>query len=476
MDKDRKQDILHSTLLYTFRQSTSSTMKFPLLLTAVASLTSAALSPLRRHDTRSTPKQRNPAPMASTLDGFWFDVQVQIDDQSFYLLVDTGSSDTWVAKTGYRCISKLNDTELPQDECGWAPTFDEPEGFEYIQNQTFGVKYGTGISVGKMASANVTLAGITVPGQKVGIVESSTDQGDGLNSGILGLGYPNLTSAHHGLDNANDTVSLLTNRAVYDPVFVTMYKKGLVDASWYSVAIERPRKNAMTSPGGWLGLGELPAISHSSDWAVAAVEITEGIPDEYYDDGKPVITLMTLTVDSVTWGRGNTVKASLKTNTTKFQAVVDTGNPTNQLPAALATDINGAFTPPGQWCEDLGVYVVDCNATAPQVGVAIDGRTFWHQAEDLVREDATSGICYSTVSTAAEEDDISLNFLGDAFLRNVVAVFDLGKDEMRFAAREEAVTQPTPTATTSGAFVFGLGGLWKLVVVLCMSTQFMSFV
>ncbi|KAH6900049.1 aspartic peptidase domain-containing protein [Thelonectria olida] len=445
-----------------------------LLAAAAASSTSASLSPLRRHDTRANSHHRNPAPITSTLDAFWFDVEVQIDGQSFFLLVDTGSSDTWVAKTGYRCISSLNHTELPQGDCGWSPTFDEPDGFEYIQNQTFGVKYGTGIAIGKVAVANVTLAGVTVAGQTVGIVDSTNDKADGLNSGILGLGYPALTSAHYGLNNSNSTEALLTNRAVYDPLFANMYKKDLVDSSWYSIALERPQKNLTTSPGGWLGLGELPPVSHSNDWAVAGVEITEAIPVEFYPQGKPEITLMTLSVDSVTWGKSKAPKASLKTNSTKFQAVVDTGNPLNELPTEVAAEINTAFDPPAQFSEDLGVYVVDCNATAPQVGVTIDKHTFWHEAVDLIREDASTGLCYSAITPAAEDLGISLSFLGDAFLRNVVSVFDMGKDEMRFAARtEETADQPTPTSITSGASVLGRHGIWQLGVALGLLSQLM---
>lgn len=78
----------------------------------------------------------------------------------------------------------------------------------------------------------------------------------------MGLGFPNLTSAHHGSELDNTT--LLLNRAVYDPVFVGMYKQGLVEP-WYGVAIERPVENATTGLGGWFGLGELRPVSHSND-------------------------------------------------------------------------------------------------------------------------------------------------------------------------------------------------------------------
>lgn len=48
-----------------------------------------------------------------------------------------------------------------------------------------------------------------------------------------------------------------------------------------------------------------------------------------------------------------------------------------------------------------------------------------------------SGLYYSSVAPTGAEGDLALNFIGDAFLRNVVSVFDFGKEEIRFAARTD---------------------------------------
>jgi hypothetical protein len=66
---------------------------------------------------------------------------------------------------------------------------------------------------------------------------------------------------------------------------------------------------------------------------------------------------------------------------------------------------------------------------------------------------------------------ISLAFLGDAFLKNVVAVFDFGKNEMRFAARNDSGTPTSnnPSATNAGNnCVGGLGGLATVVALAMM--------
>jgi hypothetical protein len=391
----------------------------------------------------------NPAGLTSTLNAFWFDVDVQIGNQTFTLLVDTGSSDTWVVEPNYLCIDAKTNTALPQGDCIWDPPYVKTDTFRPVSNQTFGVQYGTGIALGTVGHETVSLGGISVANQTIGVVSRTTDKGDGLSSGILGLGFPGLTSAHHGAEMKNDSVSLLTNRAIYNPLFVNMYKQGSVE-SWYSLALERPpNKTVSTAPGGWLGLGQLPPVSHSDKWAAAPIEVTRAIPDFYYQ-GKPDITLMTLTVDGVAWGTAS--------NSTKFQAVVDSGNNMNMLPREIAEPVNAAFKPAAKFSADLGIYLVDCAAEAPPFNITIGGTSFPVAAADMISRDISSGACYSTVSRPAEGSGVDLNFVGDAFLRNVVAVFDFGKTEMRFAARTQTNNgDAKPTPGSSGASLHGVG-------------------
>ncbi|KAF2124248.1 acid protease [Dothidotthia symphoricarpi CBS 119687] len=394
-----------------------------LLLLASTSYVSGTILPLGRR------QQSYSKPLISTENGIIFGIEVLINNQPFYLIPDTGSSDLWVPVADFQCVEPVSGNEVPQKKCYFGGTYHVPASTEYVANQTFGVQYGTGIAVGKVGFADITLNGITIEHQQIGLVDRTNDTGDGLGSGVLGLGFPPLTSAHPGTELDNST--LLINRAVYDPVFVGMYKKGLVEP-WYSFAIERLLENVTSGPGGWLGLGELPPVAHSDDWATKPIEVTKDLPDEL-TGGEREITLMTLTIDGVTWNSASS--NSSITNSTKFQAVVDTGNHMNLLPAAIAEAINGAFNPVGVFDEESGVYVVDCDAKTPELGIILDGHTFWHQRpEDLIYHDA-SGFCYSSVASTGVGDGLALNFLGDAFLRNVVSVFDFGKEEMRFAAR-----------------------------------------
>jgi hypothetical protein len=427
----------------------SSTMKLTVILSFFigASHVYSTVLPLNRRT------NANPKPIIYTKNGITFEVEVEINNQTFYLVPDTGSSDLWVPVSGFQCVDPLSGNEITQEECNFGGTYQVSNTTEYVANQTFGAKYGTGIALGRVAYADVTLNGIQIQHQKIGLVDRTNDIGDGLGSGTLGLGFPPLTSAHPGTELDNST--LLLNRAVYDPVFVAMYKKKLVEP-WYSFAIERPSKSATNGPGGWLGLGQLPPVTHSNDWAIKQIEVTEKLPEEL-TGGAHLISLMTLTVDGITYG--NASGNSSITNSTKFQAVVDTGNHMNLFPYAVAEAINNAFDPPGVFDESSHLYIVNCNASTPKLGVVLDGRTFWHQRpEDLIYHDA-SGSCYSSVAPTAESDGIVLNFLGDAFLRNVVSVYDFEKEQMRFAARVDNYTGSTLPFTGSAAQI-GVSRWW----------------
>lgn len=395
---------------------------------------SGIILPLRRRATSN--------PTRLTAYGTFFDTEVTIGKQKFQLLVDTGSSDIWVVQTGYQCLDGTNFTKLPQAACSWNTTYDVSSTFEQIANETLGIQYGAGVAFGKVGKEDVTVGGITVRGQTIGVANEVTIPGDGIDSGILGLGYPPLTSAHPGTTTPNVTM-LLLNKVPYDPVVVSMSKQGSIE-SYFSLAIDRLAPNTTTGPGGYLGLGALPPVNHSSNFATAPVEITEGIP-LLFTNGNREITEWTLSVDGVTWGHGD--NSSHSTYSTRFQAVVDSGNYMNQLPVEIADAVHKAYDPPAKFDSRTGQYAIQCNATPPSLGITIGGQIFHHRPEDLVLQ-FPNGSCVSTVlPPASGNGGLTLSFLGDVFLRNVVSVFDFGKNEMRFAARIDVESGNSSGAT-----------------------------
>ena len=81
--------------------------------------------------------------------------------------------------------------------------------------------------------------------------------------------------------------------------------------------------------------------------------------------------------------------------------------------------------------------VTACNATIPTFGIGIGGQTFEIAPTDLFPIAREGDICATAVTRGFDvpesEYPDGLFVLGANFLRNVVAVFDVGKQEMRFA-------------------------------------------
>lgn len=78
-------------------------------LLTLASTTLATTLPL----TRRTPTSSTVPPLKATKYGTVFDVPVTIGNQTFQLLVDTGSSDTYVAQTGFTYIDEDTNFTIP---------------------------------------------------------------------------------------------------------------------------------------------------------------------------------------------------------------------------------------------------------------------------------------------------------------------------------------------------------------------------
>ncbi|XHG09030.1 hypothetical protein AWENTII_012110 [Aspergillus wentii] len=213
------------------------------------------------------------------------------------------------------------------------------------------------------------------------------------------------------------------DRIVYNPLFTNMYEQGLV-APYFSLALARTAQNSSTGFGGYLSLGTLPPVPHS-DFSIVPVEILDNIPLNY-TSGKRVRSYWALTVSGATYGSS--------TNSTPFQAFVDSGNYISYLPSAIANSVNALFEPPARYDASLGAYVVDCTAKAPSFGLQIGNQTFFHNGADMIYQTG-EGICISSVAASENVgiEGLTLNIIGVPFLKNVVAVFDFGWNEMRFA-------------------------------------------
>ncbi|KAL5338209.1 aspartic peptidase domain-containing protein [Aspergillus crustosus] len=375
--------------------------------------------------------------MLSTSYGTVFDVETTIGGQTFQLMVDSGSSDTYVMESDFQCIDGSSGLQQPQADCLYDvdKTYNISSTYEEIPNQIFGIQYGDGIASGVMAFEEVTVAGITVPRQRVGVADKSTPMGDGVNSGLIGLGYPALTSAHPS--TITDNTTYWFSRLPYKPILWEMYEQGLIQEPYFAHAIARsPLNQSSPSFGGYLSFGQLPPVKHDSNWATVPVEIMNNLPLNF-TSYKRTRSYWATTIPSAGWGEtGNSSEP--------FQAFFDSGNFLSYIPGTIADPVNKLFTPPAVYNKDLAAYIVDCNATAPDsFTFKLGGQIFTHDPADLMYQTG-EGFCISSIS---KSDDIKvggtlqLNIIGVPFLKSVVSVFDFGRNEMRFARLLEEVTE-----------------------------------
>ncbi|KAL8670808.1 MAG: hypothetical protein Q9168_004669 [Polycauliona sp. 1 TL-2023] len=364
-----------------------------------------------------------------------YTTNITFGKQTFEAIVDTGSSDTWLVESGFRCTQGSAQIPAPLSECAFGPpvTVASSPTFKQIQGQSFEIAYADGTFVtGIVGTEDVTLGGITVKNQEVGIVNHADWNGDNSTSGLIGLAFPSLTGAYRG----NDPDAVADSDLVpYTPLFTSMFMQGLV-APLFSIAIDREGEET----GGLLALGGLPPVNHSDVFACTPLKMTakkhtgSGVNGTTSD--APQYRYYTIFVDSFISQTGNNstevpIGAGETTDDTPFNMHVDSGTSLIYVPEDAADAVNALFDPPAEHNFSLEQYDVDCEAKAPDLAVKIAGRAFHLNPADLIAK-ASDGSCFTGIGATYGEQGI----LGDVFMRNVVAVFDIGHHEMRFAARE----------------------------------------
>jgi hypothetical protein len=347
-------------------------------------------------------------------------VPMKFGSQQLTLVLDTGSSDTWVASTGLECKTRSG-------RCKFGPTYTKSSTFAPIPNQIFNASFLDGeYMTGIMATETVTIGNITVKDQHIGVVDKAKWSGDGVSSGLFGLGFPSITRAF------NSAAVMQGSNIPYDTLFINMFKKGLV-APYFSIAFNRQGE-----PPGAFALGGLPGapIRYSSTFVRAPMQefAFDKRPTPKYDNATIDYKIYAVTANGFTLGT-----ASSPIETMKTQVIIDSGSTMSYLPELVVLALYKAFSPPLIKDGITGSYRGSCTAKAPKFGVKFGGSVVYFDPKDLIApafKGATGDFCVPTIRpSAAEGKRGTPAMLSQPFLKNVVAVFDIGAAEMRFANR-----------------------------------------
>ena len=348
---------------------------------------------------------------------------IVVGGEKFSVVIDTGSSDTWLAATGFNC---LKGTEA---DCGIATTYVKTPTFKPVANENFAISYSDGeLLTGSFGTEQVTVAGITVKNQQIALVTNANWNGDGVSSGVLGLSFPANTKAYSG---TNPSFNTAANQVNYNPFFTSAYTEGNV-APLFCIALSRKQD------GGMLSIGGLPPVPYVPIFASTPFQVLTATSTG--SKGHPEYTFYTITTNGFeyqspksNWNLGSWLTYfGYPNDATQVQVLIDTGTTVNYLPQTTANEVNALFDPPATYDPQIGYYTVDCNAKAPEFGVRIGPEIFYvNPLDNIIR--LGSSLCITGIQATGRGGN---SILGHVFLKNVLAVFDVGASQMRFAARE----------------------------------------
>jgi len=426
-----------------------------------------------------------------------FAAPVTIGFQTFNLLIDTGSADTWVADSYFSCMMEYRAYPASQSYCALNSTFvhddDGPsDSVTSATNSSFFVRYADGSYVGgPLRTTYVSLTSDVAFPQLVGFASSVAFTGGNLTSGILGLAYSSLTSQYPGTDYWNSIPCPLESPGNDDSPanpdvrckqrnYVGVMQNlisldSLRDRRYFALALSRDSSN--NSDGGLLTFGGTPdyydpKVNLSSSFvstpirplAYDSTNITRFYTISVEGFTFPAFTnYSTSTTSSYSYSNTNapsTHKPLRRTTTNqahtmsqadgKSQFIVDSGTEITTIPSLYAATFNALFDPPAYQEYSGGPWYLNCTTLSfvPPFGITIAGQTFYHNPEDLVirkpsreydyvlEEYVETEVCFSAIQDAEEVGGgYTNNVLGQPTLKNVLVVFDVGASKMGFAAR-----------------------------------------
>lgn len=138
------------------------------------------------------------------LGGRVYMANITLGSRVYALVLDTGSSDTWAAQTGFTCKNDVG-TTVRTATCGFGPLYNtavSPSFKAYSPTQTFGVNYTSGEYLKGILATELFGIGDVGAGyaprqivnQTIGVVQQGYWDGDGVSSGLMGLAYSRLAS------------------------------------------------------------------------------------------------------------------------------------------------------------------------------------------------------------------------------------------------------------------------------------------
>ncbi|KAH7335273.1 acid protease [Rhizoctonia solani] len=308
---------------------------------------------------------------------------------AFDVILDTGSSDLWLASS--TCYTG----------CQGVPTFNGANSSSF-QNLTtaFSIRYGSGQAAGELGSDTMQMAGFQVTGQTFALADQvSSGLLSNPISGLLGLGWSSIASS--GAVPFWET--LAKNNQLTEPV-MSFFLTRFINAT-----------GARTQePGGEFMLGGTNTNLYTGD--IDYVNIPSG-RESYW-----LIPLTSVGVNGANI-LGSTVNAAIDTGTTLV------GGPTASIEAIFAQIPNSE---PGTGDYE-GYYLYPCS-TSVTITMTFSSRTWTIDPADFRLMRASSTMCVGAFFALNLSGSAPSWIVGDTFLKNVYSVYRYNPPSVGFAS------------------------------------------
>jgi len=327
--------------------------------------------------------KRNAAVTATNVPTY-YSLPVEVGDQTFDLIVDTGSSNTWVgAGTKYKASSTSTKTKYKVE-------------VEYGSGEFSGTEYTDTVNLG---------SGLTITKQSIGVASSS--EGFEGTDGIVGIGPLILTEGT--LTNDEDaTIPTVTNN---------LYSQGVISSEligiYFAPSTEEDEAN------GELDFGAVDTSKITTSVTYTPITATE--PASYY------------------WGIDQSITLAGETILTSTAGIVDTGTTLLYIAENAYNDyvsVTGATVD-----ENTGLLTVASESDLQSLYFEIGGASFEFTANAQIWPRSLNTLIggeadtiYLIVASTGDDEGTGLDFInGYVFLERFYSVFDTTNSQVGFA-------------------------------------------
>ena len=341
---------------------------------------------------------------------YFSEVRIGSSQKEFLLVIDTGSADTWIPSASCRSPA-----------CGTQVTFSSADSSTLnTTDEEFDILYGAGDVAGIIVRDTIAFAGFNITAD-FGLATNVSD--DFINfaiDGILGLGLS------HGSQQGVPTI------------LDALKESKQIDQKIYGIALSRAKDKLND---GVINFGGIDSSLFKGNITFTQSLISKGLWE---------LPLQQLSIDD----------DSVDLKGTR-SAVIDTGTSLMIIPPEDAMRLHAPI--PGAVMQGE-TFVVPC-ATDAIIGLTFSNQTYYISPRDYVGDQIPSlstgddDLCVSLIDGRIILDDTTW-LVGDVFLKNVYAVFNLETREVGFAAREEKPQKLVDEEDAAGSVRVG----WLLAV------------